>query len=142
MSARRIRAMFRKELREYRRNGFIVSTMAITPVGFLVFPLLFVINVPSPSSSFRLGSFLLYLLGIPALVPAVVASYAVVGERLQGTLEPVLTTPIRREELILGKALASFVPSLVVSYGVYAFFLSCVLLYAHPGVASALIEAR
>jgi ABC-type Na+ efflux pump permease subunit len=37
-------------------------------------------------------------------VPTFVAACAVVGERQQGTLEPVLTTPIRREELLLGKA--------------------------------------
>ncbi len=41
-----------------------------------------------------------------------VAAYAVVGERQQGTLEPVLTTPVRREEFLLGRALASFVVSL------------------------------
>src|SRR5215204_2517719 len=42
---------------------------------------------------------LLYMLGIPALVPTFTAPYSVVGEREQGTLEPVLTTPIRHEEL-------------------------------------------
>jgi ABC-2 type transport system permease protein len=83
---------------------------------------------------------LLYMLGIPALVPVFVAAYAVVGERQQGTLEPVLTTPIRREEFLLGKALAALVPSLVISYAVYAFFLTCVELFARPGVASALIR--
>jgi ABC-2 type transport system permease protein len=64
----------------------------------------------------------------------------VVGERQQGTLEPVLTTPIRREEFLLGKALAALVPSVVVAYAVFAFFLACVALFARPGVASALIQ--
>jgi hypothetical protein len=45
-------------------------------------------------------------LAIPALVPATLAASAVVGERQQATLEPVLTTPISREEFMLGKALA------------------------------------
>jgi ABC-2 type transport system permease protein len=73
-------------------------------------------------------------------VPSLVASYSVIGERQQGTLEPLLITPIRREELLLGKALATFVPSVGVSYFVYGLFLSCVELFAHPGVASALIR--
>ena len=73
------------------------------------------------------------MLAIPALVPAALASYSVVGERLQGTLEPVLATPVRREEFLLGKALAAFVPSLTISYAVLAFFLACVELFAHPG---------
>jgi ABC-type Na+ efflux pump permease subunit len=83
---------------------------------------------------------LLYMLGIPALVPAFVAAFAVVGERQQGTLEPVLSTPIRREELLLGKALAAFIPSLAIAYGVYAFVLVCVVLFAQPVVASALLR--
>jgi ABC-type transport system involved in multi-copper enzyme maturation permease subunit len=73
-------------------------------------------------------------------VPAAVAAYAVVGERQQGTLEPVLTTPIRRQEFLLGKALAALVPSVTVAYAVYAVFLACVELFAQPTVASALLR--
>jgi ABC-type transport system involved in multi-copper enzyme maturation permease subunit len=80
------------------------------------------------------------MLGIPAIVPAAVAAYAVVGERQQGTLEPVLTTPIRRQEFLLGKALAALLPSVAVAYAVYAFFLACVELFAQPPVASALLR--
>jgi ABC-2 type transport system permease protein len=80
------------------------------------------------------------MLGIPALVPTTLAAYAVVGERQQGTLEPVLTTPIRRDELLLGKALAVLIPSVVAAYLVYGVFLACVALFARPGVAPALIR--
>jgi ABC-2 type transport system permease protein len=73
-------------------------------------------------------------------VPATLASYAVVGERQQGTLEPVLTTPIRREEFLLGKALAAFVPSVFIAYTVYALFIAIVELFAHPGIAAAVIH--
>jgi ABC-2 type transport system permease protein len=81
------------------------------------------------------------MLAIPALVPSALASYSVVGERQQGTLEPVLATPIRREEFLLGKALAAFVPSLAISYAVLVLFLACVELFAHPGIAPALLQA-
>jgi ABC-type Na+ efflux pump permease subunit len=94
----------------------------------------------SGADSLRHGDPLVILLGIPALVPTVVAAYAVVGEREQGTLEPVLTTPIRREELLLAKALAALVPSMAVAYAVYAFFLACTKLFAQPAVASAVFE--
>jgi ABC-type Na+ efflux pump permease subunit len=47
---------------------------------------------------------------IPVTVPSVVCAYAVVGEREQGTLEPVLTTPIRREEFLIAKVLARSFP--------------------------------
>jgi ABC-2 type transport system permease protein len=80
------------------------------------------------------------MFAIPALVPAAVAASAVVGERQQGTLEPVLTTPIRREEFLLGKALAALVPSVAIAYAVYAVFLACVALLARPAVASGLLQ--
>jgi ABC-type transport system involved in multi-copper enzyme maturation permease subunit len=142
VSSRRIRAIFRKELREYRHNGFIIWTMAIFPLIFLIQPLVVVFALPaSASNQLEGGHLLLYMLGIPALVPAAVAAYAVVGERQQGTLEPVLTTPIRREEFLLGKALAALVPSVAIAYAVYALFLVCVGLFAQPAVASALLQA-
>jgi ABC-2 type transport system permease protein len=142
VSRRRARAIFRKELREYRHNGFIVWTMAIFPLIFLIQPLVVVFLLPaSASNQLEHGHLLLYMLGIPALVPGAVAAYAVVGERQQGTLEPVLTTPVRREEFLLGKALAALVPSLAIAYAVYALFLACVGLFAQPAVASALLRA-
>jgi ABC-type transport system involved in multi-copper enzyme maturation permease subunit len=141
VSTRRVRAIFRKELREFRRNGSIVVGMAIVPLLFCIQPLLDVFALDSSASiPLRHEHVLLYLLGIPAIVPAFVAAYAVVGERQQGTLEPVLTTPIRREELLLGKALAALLPSIAVAYVVYGLFLACVELLAVPTVASALIR--
>jgi ABC-2 type transport system permease protein len=143
VSANRVRAIYRKELREYRRNGTIVATMAVIPLGILIFPLLYVLTLPaSMAGSLRNGDPLVILLGIPALVPSVVATYSVVGERQQGTLEPILSTPIRREELVVGKALAALVPSLAVAYAVYAFFLACTELQAQPAVASAVLQGR
>ena len=141
VSRRRVRAVFRKEVREYRRNGFIVLTMAIIPLIFLIQPLIIVFGLPAAAANeLAHGHLLLYMLGIPALVPAAVAAYAVVGERQQGTLEPVLTTPVRREEFLLGKVLAALVPSVAIAYAVYALFLACVGLFAQPAVASALIR--
>jgi ABC-type Na+ efflux pump permease subunit len=141
VSKRRVRAVVRKEINEYRRNRSIVVAMAIIPLVFLIQPLVSIFAV-SASASAQLSHRheLLYMLAIPALVPAMLATYAVVGERQQGTLEPVLSTPIRREELLLAKAVAVLGPSIAVSYAVYGVFLACVALFANPGVAPALIR--
>jgi ABC-type Na+ efflux pump permease subunit len=141
LSTRRVRAVFRKELREYRRNGAIVVAMAIFPIVIIIQPLIAILVVSSKASTALAHEDpLLYLLAIPTLVPATLASFAVVGERQQGTLEPVLTTPIRREEFLLGKALAAFVPSVFIAYAVYALFIAVVELFAHPGIAAAVIH--
>lgn len=142
VSKRRVRAIFRKELREYRRNGNIISAMVVFPLIFLIQPLITVLTeTAAAANGLAHEHVLLYMLAIPALVPSALASYSVVGERQQGTLEPVLATPIRREEFLLGKALAAFVPSLAISYGVLALFLACVELFAHAGIAPALLQA-
>jgi ABC-type transport system involved in multi-copper enzyme maturation permease subunit len=142
VSKRRVRAIFRKELREYRRNGNIISAMVVFPLIFLIQPLITVLTeTAAAANGLAHEHVLLYMLAIPALVPTALASYSVVGERQQGTLEPVLATPIRREEFLLGKALAAFVPSLAISYAVLVLFLACVELFAHPGIAPALLQA-
>jgi ABC-type transport system involved in multi-copper enzyme maturation permease subunit len=135
ISGRRVRAIFTKELREYRRNVAVVVTMAVLPVIFIFPPLIGILKLTGSSASALLnGDPLAYMLGIPAIVPAVIAGYAVVGERQQGTLEPLLTTPIRREEFLLAKALAAFVPVIVISYLVFLLFVGCVELFAQPAI--------
>ena len=73
-------------------------------------------------------------------VPSLIAAASVVTERQQGTLEPVLTTPIRREEFLLAKALAPLAPAVTVSYAVYGLFVIIIELFAHSGVAPALLQ--
>jgi hypothetical protein len=78
------------------------------------------------------------MLVIPVMMPSVVSAYSVVGEREQGTLEPVLITPIRREEFLIGKALAAFVPTLVIAYAIFGIFLGAAALFANPAISSAI----
>ncbi len=140
MSTRRIRAIYRKELRDYRRHRQIVATMAVLPLLFSVQPFIQIFVLPAAASeALRHAQPLVYMLGIPAIVPATVAAYAVAGERAQGTLEPALTTPIRGEEFLIGKALAAFLPTLAVSYGVFGVFAVAIELFAQPPVAAALL---
>jgi ABC-type transport system involved in multi-copper enzyme maturation permease subunit len=140
ISRRRVLAIVRKELRTYQRNPAMVATMSVIPLVFLAQPLLAALTTATGATA-TLHHQLLYMLGIPALVPATLAAYSVVAERQQGTLEPILTTPIRRSELLLGKALAVLLPSLLIAYAVFALFLALVALFAHPGIAPALIRA-
>jgi ABC-type transport system involved in multi-copper enzyme maturation permease subunit len=141
VSRRRVRAVFRKELREFQHNGNIIYATAILPLVFLIQPLIQVFTLSARAAGpLRHEHSLLYMLAIPVLVPATLAAYSVVGERLQGTLEPLLTTPVSREELLLGKALAAFLPSVLVSYAVFAIYLGVVELFAPAQVVSAVVR--
>ncbi len=141
ISKRRVQAILRKELREYRRNGNIIYAMVVLPLVFTLQPVIQVFTFPARASgSLHHEHSLVYMLAIPALVPAALAAYSVVGERLQGTLEPVLSTPVRREELLLGKALAAFAPAVAVAYGMFGLYIAVVELFARPSVASAVVQ--
>jgi ABC-type Na+ efflux pump permease subunit len=141
MSRRRTIAIVRKELREYRRSRYMIWTMAVIPVIFLIQPLVSILSLPAAAAvPLTRKHELLYMLGIPALVPALLAAASVVTERQQGTLEPVLTTPIRREEFLLAKALAPLVPAVVISYLVFGLFVIVIVVFSHSGVASALLQ--
>jgi len=140
-NARRIGAITRKELREYRRNRSLLVAVSILPLIFLIQPLILVFKLPSATAlEISNRHLLLYMLVIPVLAPSVLAAYSVAGERQQGTLEPILTTPIRAAEFLLGKALAAFLPSVAISYLLFAVFIGLVLLFAPSGIASALLR--
>jgi ABC-2 type transport system permease protein len=140
----RVGAILQKELRDYRRNRFVVLTMSILPLIFIAAPMvqLFTIKVSITSAKLdtRIGISLLYMLILPAIIPSVLSAYSVVGEREQGTLEPILTTPIHREEFLIGKALAALLPALTVAYVIFGIFLGATAAFAHPAVASAVFE--
>jgi ABC-type Na+ efflux pump permease subunit len=124
LSRQRITSVVRKEVREFRRNRFVIATMGILPLVFLVSPLLTIFRVPESASGTQVkaavGVISLLMLIIPVVLPPVIAAYSVVGERDQGTLEPVLTTPIPATELLIGKAAAAFLPSVGLAYAIYA----------------------
>jgi ABC-2 type transport system permease protein len=140
----RVGAIFRKEIRDYRHNRFVIMTMAMLPVIFIVVPIVDILTVNASASSSkldaRIGLSLLYMLLIPAILPSALSSYSVVGEREQGTLEPVLITPIRSNEFLLGKAFAALLPTLAIAYLVFGVFLGVAELFAHPAVSAAVFE--
>jgi ABC-type transport system involved in multi-copper enzyme maturation permease subunit len=123
VSLERVLTVVRKEVREFRRNRFVIGTMAVLPVVFLITPLVTLFRIPDSASGAAVrsavGTLSLLMLIIPLVIPPVIAAYSVVGERDQGTLEPVLTAPVTASELLLGKAVAAFVPSVGVAYAVY-----------------------
>jgi ABC-type Na+ efflux pump permease subunit len=140
----RVRAVVRKELRDYRRKRSIVVTMAVLPVVFLIEPVVSIFAAPTFASSAAAAKYvvvpMLYMLLIPVIVPATLAAYSIAGEREQGTLEPLLTTPIRQQEFILGKALAVIIPAVALSYSVFALFLLAVWLFANSSISAVVFQ--
>jgi ABC-2 type transport system permease protein len=60
--------------------------------------------------------FLFFLLLIPTMSSMAIATYSIIGEKQNRSLEPLLATPITVTELLLGKSLAAAGPAILVSW--------------------------
>jgi len=63
-----------------------------------------------------LGMLNVFFAVMAAMLPTVIASYSFVGEKVERSLEPLLATPTTDGELLLGKCLAAFLPSMAATY--------------------------
>lgn len=59
------------------------------------------------------------LLIVSTALPSAIASHAVVGEKMERTLEPVLATPVATYELLLGKCCVAILPSILATWLAY-----------------------
>jgi len=51
-----------------------------------------------------------------SLLPVGIASYSLIGEKVQKSLEPLLATPTTDEEILAGKSIAAFLPAICSNY--------------------------
>jgi ABC-2 type transport system permease protein len=78
---------------------------------------------------------------IPLILPSIIASYCVVGEKLNRTLEPLLATPVETWELLAGKILAALIPSMVLTWACGALYIASVWVSARsPRVFAAIVS--
>jgi len=106
-----------------KRRGVLYATFAF-PLGIAFgFPGILVAienvagaGVISASSAPFLNAFSFWFVIGAASLPAGIASYSIVGEKIQKSLEPLLATPMSDSEILLGKCIASFVPPIAAIY--------------------------
>lgn len=72
-------------------------------------------NVQVALMQFIIKQFMIFLLLIPAMLPSLIAPASIVLEKESNTLEPLIATPIKTSELLLGKTLTSMVPSFTIT---------------------------
>ena len=127
-----------KDLRIFRRNKNVLRSV-------IIFPLIVSIGLPlvvhfaghghggiSASVLPRvLGAFSFFFIIGAAYLPIAIASYSLVGEKVEKSLEPLLATPITDGELLLGKSIAAFFPPVVAIYIGAAVFMALIDLLTH-----------
>lgn len=112
-----------KDLKSFIRKRTVLYTAVVLPVMLSVlFPLVIEISnrksggIPAAALPPILNAFAFFFVIIPAIVPTPIASYSIVGEKIEKSLEPLLATPTTDGEILLGKYLAAFLPAIVATY--------------------------
>lgn len=63
-----------------------------------------------------IGAFGFFFVIIAAFVPLYVSSYSIIGEKVEKSLEPLLSTPISDGEILMGKYIGTFIPVILSVY--------------------------
>ncbi|MCW3999715.1 MAG: ABC transporter permease [Candidatus Bathyarchaeota archaeon] len=133
----------KKDLSVIRRNKYVFYSLIAMPIILgVVLPLMLTQGVSAgvnqltseelTQTVYQIGSLsAMYFVLIPAVLPSIIASYSIVGEKIEKSLEPLLATPTTDGELLLGKCLASFVPCMAVTYIAMAVFVPIVDLWSY-----------
>ncbi len=140
MDGAKVLAVLEKEVADARKNKMIVWSMALVPILLVALTLgtaYFVLEsdqglddedmsiIPpelgdmDPVDAFLMmmnDQYLFYFLIIPMMMPVYIAAYSIVGEKETKSLEPLLATPISVWELLVGKATAAVVPSVILTW--------------------------
>ena len=70
-----------------------------------------------------MNAFAFFFVIVACIIPIGISSYSIVGEKVEKSLEPLLATPARDSEILLGKNLAAFIPTIVAIYACSALFM-------------------
>ncbi len=128
-----------KDFSVFRKKKRILYTLVILPLLLsLGLPLVIMFqteNIKAADLTALLNSFSYFYIILAYILPTNLASYSIVGEKIEGSLEPLLATPITDSELLFGKVLASLLPCISVIYIVSVIFmvLSDVIIYSKIG---------
>ncbi len=100
-----------------KKRNILYSTFILPFIVSFLFPLVIqyieqrggaaVSNLP-----YLLPAFTFFYLILAGLIPTTLASYSIVGEKLEKSLEPLLATPTTDSEILLGKGIAAVLPPL------------------------------
>jgi ABC-2 type transport system permease protein len=81
-------------------------------------------GIPTAALPPLLNAFSFFFIIGAASLPVAIASYSLVGEKVEKSLEPLLATPVTDGEILLGKSLAAFLPPLAATYAGSAIFMA------------------
>jgi ABC-2 type transport system permease protein len=99
-----------------KRKNILYSSIYFEIIVSIGLPLIIRYIAGKPNAvavlSYIMNAFsFLFVIGA-ALLPVGIASYSLIGEKVQKSLEPLLATPTTDEEILAGKSIAALLPAL------------------------------
>jgi ABC-type Na+ efflux pump permease subunit len=83
-------------------------------------------GLPTATLPVTLNAFAFFFIIGAASLPTAIASYSLVGEKVEKSLEPLLATPVTDSEILVGKSLAAFMLPLAAIYAGSAIFMALI----------------
>ena len=80
-------------------------------------------GIPAAQLPVLLPAFAFFYLILAGFIPTSIASYSIVGEKVEKSLEPLLATPTTDGEILLGKGISAFLPPIAAIWGGSAVFM-------------------
>jgi ABC-2 type transport system permease protein len=127
----------RKDFSLLRTKKSIVYTLTAFPllmsIGLSAIIWLVVTRNPISYSDIvpLFNAFNFWFIILASVAPAGMASYSIVGEKVEKSLEPLLSTPATDGEILLGKSFASFLPSIGATYLGATIFMTLIDIITH-----------
>jgi ABC-2 type transport system permease protein len=118
MNWQNVATIARKDITVMMTRRSLRIALAVLPLGLAVLFSQIIArgNIPANQLPRMLNAFLFFFMIYTGALPASIASYSMVGEKVERSLEPLLATPASDGEILLGKALAALVPPLLVMW--------------------------
>jgi ABC-2 type transport system permease protein len=123
----------RHDLALIRKRRSIVGALVALPagvsIGFAALVRLIVQSSPPVGASVLVSlidAFSFWFVIGGAILPTSIAAYSVVGEKVEKSLEPLLATPSTDGEILLGKVLAAFVPTMAAIWAGAAVYMALI----------------
>lgn len=111
-----------KDFSIFRKKKYVIYSLVSTPLIIsILLPVVVQLLIsrrgfPPTATEIFLNAFSFFFIIIAIALPVTLASYSIVGEKVEKSLEPLLLTPVTDDELLLGKTLAAFLPALASTY--------------------------
>ena len=89
-------------------------------------------GVPATELTVLLPAFAFFYLILAGYIPTTIASYSIVGRKVEKSLERLLASPTTDSEILLGKGISAFLPSIGAIFGGSVIFMVLMDLVTQP----------